>query len=82
MKHNLPVILTFDQLLNWKEAEIIIDAPQNSHLKNNVLFFGCFHTLMNLLGATGKLMEGTGLRNLLETEYGENAVEHTMSAKS
>ena len=37
---------------------------------------GCFHTLMNLLGAIGTLMEGTGLSNILETVYGGNAVGH------
>ncbi len=57
MKHNLPVIVRFDQPLYWKAAEIIIDAPQDSYLKDIVLLLGCFHTLMNLLGAIGKLME-------------------------
>ena len=70
MKHNLPTIVTFDQPLYWKAAEIIIDAPQRSHLKGIVLMLGCFHTLMNLLGAIGTLMEGTGLKNILETVYG------------
>ncbi|KAH3709062.1 hypothetical protein DPMN_068522 [Dreissena polymorpha] len=28
--HNLHTIVTFDQLLYWKAAEIIIDAPQSS----------------------------------------------------
>ena len=58
MKHNLPTIVTFDQPLYWKAAKIIIDAPQNSHLKGVVLMLGCFHTLMNLLGAIGTLIEG------------------------
>ena len=56
MKHKLPTIVTFDQPLYWKAAEIIIDAPQNSYLKPIVLLLGCFHTLMNLLGAIGTLM--------------------------
>ena len=70
ISHNLPTIVTFDQPLYWKAAEIIIDAPQSSHLKGIVLMLGCFHTLMNLLGAIGTLMEGTGLSNILETVYG------------
>ena len=81
MKHNLPTIVTFDQPLYWKAAEIIIDAPQNSHLKGIVLMLGCFHTLMNLLGAIGTLMEGTGLKNILETVYGENAVVYIMTGE-
>ena len=43
---------------------------------------GCFHTFMNLLGAIGTLMEGTGLRNIIEVIYGENAVQHMMTGKS
>jgi len=45
MKHNLPTIVTFYQPLYWKAAEIIIDAPQSSHLKGIVLMLGCFHEL-------------------------------------
>ena len=44
--------------------------------------FGCFHTLMNLLGTIGTLVEGTGLRNILEVVNGENAVQHMMTGKS
>jgi hypothetical protein len=40
MKQNLPTIITFDQPLYWKAAEIIIDAPQSSHLKGIVLILG------------------------------------------
>ena len=43
---------------------------------------GCFHTLMNLLGAIGTLMEGTGLKNILEIVYGEIAVVHMMTGKA
>ena len=82
MKHNLPTIVTFDQPLYWKAAEIIIDVPQNSHLKRIVLLLGCFHTLMNLLGAIGTLMDGTGLKNILETVYGENTIVDMISGKA
>ena len=43
---------------------------------------GCFQTLMNLLGAIGTLMEGTSLKNILETIYGENAVVHMLTGKA
>ena len=43
---------------------------------------GSFHTFMNLLGAIGKLMEGSGLKSILEVVYGENAVLHMMTGKS
>ena len=81
-KHQVPPIITFDQPLYWKAAEIITDAPEASQLKNIVLMLGCFHTFMNLLGAIGKLMEGTGLTNIMEVVYGENAVHHMMTGKS
>ena len=37
---------------------------------------------MNLLGAIGTLMDGSGLRNLLETVYGDKAVNHMLSGKA
>jgi hypothetical protein len=37
---------------------------------------------MNLLGAIGTLVEGTGLKNILETVFGENAVVHIMTGKA
>ena len=82
MKHKLPTIVTCDQPLYWKTAEIIIDASQNSNLKEIVLLLGCFHTLLNLLGAIGTLMEKTGLQDILETVYGETAVGHMLSGKA
>ena len=82
LKYNLSPIITFDQPLYWKAAEIINDAPENSILKRIVLLLGCFHTFMNLLGAIGTLMQGTGLKDILETVYGENAVLHMLTGKS
>ena len=79
---NLPTIVTFDQPLYWKAAEIITDAPESSHLKSIVLMMGGFHMLMNLLGAIGTLMEGTGLKSIFETVYGENTVGHIMAGKA
>ncbi|KAH3866988.1 hypothetical protein DPMN_030112 [Dreissena polymorpha] len=37
---------------------------------------------MNLLGAIGSLMEGTGLKNILENVYWENAIVHIMTGKA
>ena len=82
IRHHVPPVITFDQPLYWKAAEIISAAPENSHLKGIVLRLGTFHTFMNLLGAIGTLMAGTGLKNILELVYGENAVVHMMSGKS
>ena len=81
IKYHVVPIITFDQPLYWKAAELIIDAPQNN-LKKIVLMLGCFHTFMNLLGAIGTLMEGTGLQSILEVIHGANAVVHMMTGKS
>ena len=75
-------IITFDQPLYWKASEIIANAPDNSHLKEIVLLLGCFHTLMNFLGAVGYLMNGTGLKDILQVIYGENAVQHVLTGKA
>ncbi|KAJ8043657.1 hypothetical protein HOLleu_10852 [Holothuria leucospilota] len=82
IKHHVPPVITFDQPLYWKAAEIIRASPENSRLKEIVLMLGTFHTLMNLLGAIGTLMDGTGLKTTLEVVYGETAVVHIMTGKS
>ena len=81
-KGNKTPIVTFDQPLYWKAASIILDSPDNYSLRGIVLMLGSFHTFMNLLGAIGKLMDGTGLKNILEVIYGENAVLHMLTGKS
>ena len=81
-RHNIPAVITFDQPLFWKASEIINNAPTHSHLKEIVLMLGSFHTFMNLLGAIGTIMEGTGIRSILEVIFGENAVAHMLTGKS
>ena len=43
---------------------------------------GSFQTLMNVLGAIGTLMQGTGLANIFEEIFGENAVKLIMTEES
>ena len=43
---------------------------------------GSFHTFMNLLGAIGTLMEGSGLGDIPEVIYGKNVVVHMLTGKS
>lgn len=43
---------------------------------------GSFHTLMNALGSIGTLMNGSGLTDILEFVYEENAVKHMLTGKS
>lgn len=75
-------VITFDQPLFWKASEIISSAPGSSDLKNIVLRLGSFHTLMNVLGAIGTLMEGSGLSEILGTIYGENALPYIINGKA
>jgi len=81
-RHTISPVITFDQPLFFKASEVIYNAPPDSILKRIVLRLGSFHTLMNALGAIGTLMHGSGLADILETVYGENAVKHMLTGKS
>ncbi|CAJ1064633.1 hypothetical protein SNEBB_002215, partial [Xyrichtys novacula] len=81
-KHNMPTIISLDQPLFWKASEIVNAVPDDSPIRNVILLLGRFHTFMNLLGAIGSLMDGSGLKEIMETVYGENAVVHIMSGKA
>lgn len=60
----------------------MIKAEDRIPVKDVVLLLESFRTLMNLLGAIGTLTEGSGLKETLETFYGENAVVHMMNGKA
>jgi len=81
-KQKISPIVTFDQPLFFKASEIIYNSPEKSPLKKITLMLGSFHTLMNVLGAIGTLMQGSGLKDILETVYGDNAVKHMMGGKA
>ena len=74
-------IITFDQPLYWKSI-IITKNSTDPNLQNIVLILGAFHSAMNLLGCIGKIMDNTGLKNVLEEIYGENAVCHMLQGKA
>ena len=74
--------MTFDQPLFWKASQIKEEVVQDSFVDKVVLLLGSFHTFMNLLGAIGTLMNGSGLKEVLSTIYGENTVTHIMSGKA
>ena len=80
-KHNMPTIKS-DQPLFWKASEIANAVTDDSPIRDVILLLGTFHTFMNVLGAIGTLIEGTGLKEIMETIYGENAVVHMMSGKA
>lgn len=80
-KHNISPVVTFDQPLYWK-AEILNDAEDRNPVRNVILLLGSFHTLTNLLGAIGTLMDGSGLKDILGTIFGQNAAALIMSGKT
>ena len=61
---------------------IVSNELPSSELKNVVLRLGGFHTIMSFLGCIGRLMEGSGLQEVLETVYAGNAVGHMLSGKA
>ena len=62
---------------------MIIDAePEGSDLSNIVLRLGGFHTEMNFLESIGHLMAGSGLQEVLELVYADNAMVHMMTGKA
>ena len=81
-KHNMPTIITFDQPLFWKASEIVNAVTDDSPISDVILLLSTFHTLMNVLGAIGTLIDGSGLNEIMETVYRENAVVHIMNGKA
>ena len=69
-KYSFPPVVAFDQPLYWKASELQHDLPEDSPVKDVVLLLGSFHTLMNFLGAIGMLMDGSDLKDILQTIYG------------
>ena len=74
--------MTFDQSLYWKACKILQKLPDGDTLKNIIVLLSSFHTLMNVLGTISHLMNGSGIRNLLEIIYVEKAVTHILKRKA
>lgn len=81
-KYNVTPVITFDQPLFWKAMVIIESQPTWSNLKKVVLRLGGLHVEMSFLGCVGHLMAATGLTQVLEVVYAENAVKHILSGKA
>lgn len=80
--HNMPTIITFDQPLFWKASEIKNAVTDNNPIKDVILLLGTFHMFMNVLGSIGRLVDGTGLKEIMKIVYSDNAVVHMMSGKA
>ncbi|XP_053404320.1 uncharacterized protein LOC128558588 [Mercenaria mercenaria] len=79
---NIDPVITFDQPLFWKAMTIITNKPDSSELKRAVIRLGAFHMEMSFLGCIGKIMENSGLSELLSTVYAPNTVCHMLSGKA
>ena len=75
-------VLTFDQPLWWKSTVIVDSEPPTSALRSIVLLLGGFHCQMSFLGCIGRLMAGSGLKQVLEVAFAQNSVIHMLSGKS
>ena len=80
-RYNVTPIITFDQLFWWKSLQVIAGQPENSPPRFIVLRLGSFHTEMSFIGRIGHLMVGSGLQELLETIYANNAFTHMLTER-
>ena len=81
-KHNSTPILTFDQPLYWKALKITLSEPENSPIGHIVLRMGGLHMEMSFLGTFGYLMGNSGLKDIMETVYAPNSVDHMLTGKA
>ena len=75
-------VLTFDQPLYVKAVDIIANQPPDSPLRQILLRLGPFHIMMSFLASIGHIMAGSGLKDALETVYGENVASNILSGKT
>ncbi|XP_060600668.1 uncharacterized protein LOC132754090 [Ruditapes philippinarum] len=80
--HSTTQVITFDQPLYWKALNIIMNESEESEIKNVVVRLGGFHTEMSFLGSIGRLMENSGLAEILGTIYAANTVGHMLTGKA
>ncbi|CAG2249414.1 unnamed protein product [Mytilus edulis] len=71
-------VITFDQPLYWKSIMI----TSGEECSNIIVRLGGFHTQMSFLGSIGRIMSGSGLKEVLELIYAPNAVTHMLYGKA
>ena len=81
-RHNSTPILTFDQPLYFKALKIALSEPEGSSIGKIVLIMGGLHKKMSFVGTFGYLMGNSGLKELCETIYASNTVDHILSGKA
>ncbi|CAG2213686.1 unnamed protein product [Mytilus edulis] len=73
-RYNRTPVLTIDQPLFWKA---------NSQLKSAVFRLVAFHAEMSYLGCISHIiLRSSGLQEILELMYAQNAVTHMLSGKA
>lgn len=73
-------LVTMDQPLCLKSREIV---AANAPLLNNIeMILGGFHMLMSFLGSIGRIMAGSGLKDLLCCVFAPNWVDKMLSGKA
>ena len=70
------VPVTFDQPLNIKAADIVASSPE---LSNVFLRLGGFNLVMSYLGSVGYIMSQSGLKDMWETVYATNSIDHMVT---
>jgi hypothetical protein len=62
-RHNRTTIITFDQPLYWKAVMM----TSSEECSNVVVRLEAFHAEMSFLGSIGRIMSGSGLREMPQT---------------
>ena len=68
-KNNVSPIMTFDQPLYLKALTVISSEHADGDLKSIILCLGTFHLQMSFFLATGYLMAGSSLQEIIELVY-------------
>ena len=79
-KYGKPVIITFDQPLYQIARGIISD--KKSDVSCCFIALGTFHLLMATMAGISKLMNNTGLEEVMSTIYAENSLKSILNGKS
>ncbi len=65
-----------------KATTIILSQPDDSDLESLIIRLGGLHVMMSFVGSIGTLMSGSGLKEVLQVAYADNAVTHMLSGKA
>lgn len=75
-------MITFDQPLYWKAMEMVKKAKESDIIAKIVVVLGGFHTIMNVLGLIGQVMDGSGIKETIVLIYTEDTAPHILSGKA